>query len=151
MRGGNLQQFDTPAEIYQRPANVFVADFIGTPSMTLLDADLHRRNGSAEVRIGGTTIALPDRHVAPARANIAPIKLGIRPEDVVLDEVGFPAEVKVVEPTGHECIVLFALHGTTVKARVPAHVRLDMGQSAKISFRTSKLHIFDRATGLRMS
>jgi multiple sugar transport system ATP-binding protein len=151
MRGGNLQQFDTPAEIYQRPANVFVADFIGTPSMTLLDADLHRRNGSAEVRIGETTITLPDRHVAPARTDITPIKLGIRPEDVLLDEVGFPAEVKVVEPTGHESIVLFALPGTTVKARVPAHMRLDMGQSAKISFRASKLHIFDRATGLRMS
>jgi multiple sugar transport system ATP-binding protein len=151
MRGGDLQQFDTPAEIYQRPANVFVADFIGTPSMTLLDADLHRRNGSAEVRIGGTTIPLPDRHVAPARTDIAPIKLGIRPEDVVLDEAGFPAEVKVVEPTGHESIVLFALQGTTVKARVPVHIRLDMGQSAKISFRSSKLHIFDRATGLRMS
>ena len=129
---------------------MFVADFIGTPAMTILDADLHRRDGGAEVRIGGTTIALPDRHVAPARTDIAQIKLGIRPEDVVLDEVGFPAEVKVVEPTGHESIVLFALEGTTVKARVPAHIRLDMGQSAKISFRSSKLHIFDRATGLRM-
>src|SRR5262249_60971614 len=125
--------------------------FTGTRSMALPGADRRRRNGSAEVRTGATTIALPDRHVAPARTDIAPIKLGIRPEDVVVDDIGFPAEVKVVEPTGHESIVLFALHGTTVKARVPAHVRLDMGQSAKISFRSSKFHIFDRATGLRIS
>ena len=103
MRGGYLQQFGTPAEIYNRPANVFVADFIGTPSMTLLDAELHfvmalpPRPGSAPLAV---PLARRPCRAAERREARSQIKLGVRPEDVMLDEAGFPAEVKVVEPTG---------------------------------------------------
>ena len=68
MRDGFLQQFGTPAEIYDRPANVFVADFIGTPSMTLLDAELHFVGAAAEARIGPLVVPLPAGHVAAERA-----------------------------------------------------------------------------------
>jgi multiple sugar transport system ATP-binding protein len=150
MRGGDLQQFGTPAEIYQRPANVFVADFIGTPSMTLLDAMLHWTDRGAEVRLGSLALELPRGHVERNSREPVEIKLGVRPEDIVLDE-GFPATVKLVEPTGHESIVLFSLGEAAVTARVPAHIRLAAGEARRIGFRGGKLHIFDRATGLRMA
>jgi multiple sugar transport system ATP-binding protein len=149
MRGGILQQFGTPAEIYERPANVFVADFIGTPSMTLLDGELRRNGTGVEACVGPLVIPLDQE--TPLERERAEIKLGVRPEDVVLEGVGHPALVKVVEPTGHESIVLLALGDATVTARVPAHIRLAAGERARISFRTGKLHLFDRATGLRLA
>ena len=79
------------------------------------------------------------------------IKLGVRPEDVILDGTGHPVTVKVVEPTGHESIVLLALGDATVTARVPAHFQLAAGESARVSFRSGKVHLFDRATGLRLA
>jgi multiple sugar transport system ATP-binding protein len=149
MRGGVLQQFGTPAEIYERPANVFVADFIGTPSMTLLDGELRRNGARVEASVG--PLAIPLDHGMPMERDRAEIKLGIRPEDVLLGGAGHPATVKVVEPTGHESIVLLALGDATVTARVAAHIRLAAGESARISFRSGKIHLFDRATGLRLA
>jgi multiple sugar transport system ATP-binding protein len=151
MRAGFLQQFGTPVEIYERPANVFVADFIGTPSMTLLDAELCCAGTGVEARIGPLGIPLVAGHVVQTKPDRAKIKLGVRPEDIMLDEAGFPATVKVIEPTGHESIVLFGLGSTTVTARVPTHVRLSVGEPARISFRAQKLHVFDRATGARLA
>jgi multiple sugar transport system ATP-binding protein len=150
MREGFLQQFATPAEIYERPANVFVADFIGTPSMTLLDAEMHFVGSFAEARIGRHVVPLPGGHLVPKAHDKVAIKLGVRPEDVALDEQGFPATVKVVEPTGHESIVLFGLDDMAVTGRIPAHVRLCAGESVRISFSASRLHVFDRATGARL-
>ena len=151
MRGGDLQQFATPIEIYQRPANTFVADFIGTPAMTLLDADLRAQDGHGEVMFGPVSIPLPD-NLANQRRGGTPVKLGIRPEDVLIAENdGFPGTVKVIEPTGHENIVLFSLHNHNITGRVPAQVHLEVGQPVRISFRTARLHLFDRETGLRLS
>jgi multiple sugar transport system ATP-binding protein len=151
MRGGYLQQFGTPAEIYERPANVFVADFIGTPSMTLLDAGLHWVGSQAEARIGSVSLPLPAHLVARETADGLAIKLGVRPEDVILDGEGIAATVKVIEPTGHESIVLFGLDGWTITARVPAQMRLTVGQLQRISLRAEKLHLFDRASGQRLA
>jgi multiple sugar transport system ATP-binding protein len=149
MRGGVLQQFGTPADIYERPANVFVADFIGTPSMTLLDGELRWNGTRAEACIGQLTVPLG--HEVAAGRERPEIKLGVRPEDVILDGTGYPVTVKVVEPTGHESIVLLALGDATVTARVPAHFQLAAGESARVSFRSGKVHLFDRATGLRLA
>ena len=151
MRGGILQQFGTPSEIYERPANVFVADFIGTPSMTLLDGELRWTGAAAEARVGPLVIPLPGNQVAPPGAERTEIKLGVRPEDIILDDTGHPATVKLVEPTGHESIVRLAVGDATVTARVPAHVRLAAGESARIRFRGGRIHVFDRASGVRMA
>jgi len=151
MRGGFLQQYGTPAEIYNRPANIFVADFIGTPSMTLLDADLRFDGESAEVMLGSKAIPLPRGHTVPYGQDQLKIKLGVRPEDVLLEDTGFPASVRVVEPTGHESIVLLGLGAQSITARVPAHVRLKAGETVRLSFRCRNLHVFDRASGLRLA
>jgi multiple sugar transport system ATP-binding protein len=151
MRGGLLQQFGTPAEIYEHPANVFVADFIGTPAMTLLDAELRWTPEGATAHVEGLGIPLGKSHPPPTGRDPVAIRLGVRPEDVLLGDGGFPATVKVVEPTGHESIVLFGLGSATVTARIPSHVAIRAGDAARISFRTNKRHIFDRASGERIA
>ena len=152
LHGGLLQQFGTPADVYERPANVFVADFIGTPSMSLFEGTLHRLTGRLEARIGSLVIALPEDHVPPAGTSDAlAIRLGVRPEDVFLGDTGEPAVVKLVEPTGHENIALLTVHGLVMTARLGADVRLRAGEPVRVGFRTAKIHIFDRDTGTRLN
>jgi multiple sugar transport system ATP-binding protein len=152
LHGGVLQQFGTPADVYERPANVFVADFIGTPSMTLFEGTLHRTAGRLEARIGSLIIPLPEDHVAwTGNADAVPIRFGVRSEDVFLGETGEPARVKLVEPTGHENIVLLAVHGMVVTARLATDIRLKPDEAVRVNFRTPKLHIFDRDGGHRLN
>jgi multiple sugar transport system ATP-binding protein len=152
LHGGLLQQFGTPADVYERPANVFVADFIGTPSMSLFEGTLHRQGGQLEARIGSMVVPLPENHVTwSGGADGLAIRLGVRPEDVVLGDIGEPAVVKLVEPTGHENIVLLTLHGLVVTARLGADVRLRPDEAVHVGFRTAKLHIFDRDAGTRLN
>ena len=152
MHGGVLQQFGAPADVYERPANVFVADFIGTPSMTLFDGTLHRLSGRLEARIGSLAIPLPEDHVNwTGSSDTLAIHLGVRPEDVFLGETGEPAVVKLVEPTGHENIVLLTVQGMVVTARLGADVRLRPDEAVRVGLRTAKIHVFDRDTGNRLN
>ena len=152
MQGGMLQQLGTPADVYERPANVFVADFIGTPSMTLLEGTLHQKAGQWEARIGSLMIPLPREHIAGTGVSDGlPITLGVRAEDVSVGETGEPAVIKLVEPTGHENIVLLTVHGMVVTARLGADVRLRPGEAVRVGFRTQKLHVFDREAGTRLN
>lgn len=152
LHGGLLQQFGTPADVYERPANVFVADFIGTPSMTLFEGTLHRLAGGLEARIGSLVIPLPEDHATwTGGSDTVAIRLGVRPEDVFLGEAGEPAVVKLVEPTGHETIALLTVHGLTVTARLGADVRLRPGEAVRVGFRTAKIHVFERDTGIRIN
>jgi multiple sugar transport system ATP-binding protein len=152
MHGGVLQQFGTPADVYERPANVFVADFIGTPSMTIFEGTLYRQAGRLEARIGSLIIPLPEDHVTWAGTPDAlAIRLGVRPEDVLVGDAGEPAVVKLVEPTGHENIVLLTLHGLVVTARLGTDVRLRPDEAVRVGFRTAKLHVFDRDAGTRLN
>jgi multiple sugar transport system ATP-binding protein len=146
MRAGLLQQLATSAEIYQRPANVFVASFIGTPSMTLLDADLSRGEAGAELQFGGQKLALP-----PVEGEATALTVGIRPEDVIVGSGPHTGVTKIIEPTGHEAIVRFDIgNGAALKARVSNEVRLHPGEAVALDFRKHNLHLFDRATGLRL-
>ena len=152
MHGGVLQQFGTPADVYERPANVFVADFIGTPSMTLFEGTLHRLPGRLEACIGSLVIPLPEDHVAwVGTSDTLEIRLGVRAEDVFLAETGEPAVVKLVEPTGHENIVLLTVHGMVVTARLGTDVRLRADEAVRVGFRTAKIHVFDRDAGTRLN
>jgi multiple sugar transport system ATP-binding protein len=70
---------------------------------------------------------------------------------VRVEDAGEPAMVKLVEPTGHESIVFFETHGVVVTGRVGAEVGLRAGDAVRVGFRKAKLHVFDRATGLRLN
>ena len=153
MSNGVLQQFATPAEIYNRPCNTFVASFIGTPPMVLADGELSLDNGRPVVRIEGLAVALPPGYVGVpgSTAPAVPVTLGVRPEDVVIGNGEHDAAVRVVEPTGHECIVLLDVGGITVTARTQNDVRLRPGDPVRLGFRKERLHIFERPSGRRIN
>ena len=149
---GALQQFASPQDIYARPRNDFVAGFIGTPSMNFLDgrlegtgADRVFRSGDWSLPIGALRLA--DEHPDPDRR----VRLGVRPEHVRLDDGGEPARVILVEPTGHETILVFDYSGNEIVARMDGEVSLEPDDSVRLSFRVEKLHLFAADDGRRLN
>jgi len=142
---GVVQQFGTPLDVYRRPANRMVAQFIGTPAMSLLDAAIVAAPGGAAIRIGPTVIA-----DAPAGLAPGPVVLGIRPEDVELAAGGLPATLRLAEPIGHETIVQLDTPGGPLTARLAADFRAAPGDALSMHLRPANLHLFDPATGLRI-
>ena len=151
MNKGMLQQFDTPLEIYNRPANRFVAEFVGSPSMNFIEGDLHvsqRRFQSQQISLtlnGGAIGNLTaDQHVT----------LGIRPEDVHVSlspRDDWPkADVYVTELMGSETFVILQLRGTKLTARAAGDFRAEADSPVWIDFDTTKAHFFDPETGLRL-
>jgi multiple sugar transport system ATP-binding protein len=147
MRDGRIEQIGTPEEIYNRPATVFVAEFVGAPPMNMIEATMDaqglRLDGS------GQRLALPGSGGAPRR-----VVLGLRPEDVHLatpaDDHVIEATVDFAELTGPD-IIVFARHGgNPLVASVPPHSRIEPDSSAQFSFSQRSMHIFDRETGRRI-
>jgi multiple sugar transport system ATP-binding protein len=151
LSNGVLQQCGTPDEVYNRPANLFVASFIGTPSMNVVNGTLDRSAGGVSIAGGGLSVALPAHAIHPDGARGGEVSVGIRPEDVLLASDGEGAVVKVVEPAGHENIVLFDLSGTEIVGRFGPDVRLRPREPVALRFRSSRLHVFDRETGRRLN
>ncbi|RDJ06395.1 ABC transporter ATP-binding protein [Rhizobium grahamii] len=138
MHGGIVQQVGSPLELYDTPANLFVAGFIGSPGMNFLDATY----GDGGVRLkDGTVVPL----AAPlSLANGAKVTLGIRPEHVVTtDQGGLNANVELVEPTGFGIILHLSLHGLPFKIFTLDRAALTAGPTVNVSFPAQHLHVFD--------
>jgi multiple sugar transport system ATP-binding protein len=124
MRGGVLQQVASPQTLYDRPANLFVAGFIGSPAMNLVEAELAERNGSLVARFGPHELGVPAELLAdrPELRNHTGrrVALGIRPEDVEdgpgPDETRIAVTVDIREDMGSEVFLHFALDAPGVKA-----------------------------------
>ncbi|OEC94061.1 MULTISPECIES: sn-glycerol-3-phosphate ABC transporter ATP-binding protein UgpC [unclassified Rhizobium] len=139
MHGGVVQQVGSPLELYDRPANLFVAGFIGSPGMNFLDATYE---GNAVKLKDGTFVSLP----APLKlATAAKITLGIRPEHVVLSSnpSDMTANVELIEPTGFGIILHLSLHGLPFKVFTLDRTALSMGTQVNVSFPAQHLHVFD--------
>jgi multiple sugar transport system ATP-binding protein len=141
MRDGHIEQVGTPLDLYNRPANVFVAGFIGSPAMSIVDAAL-----------SGGRLAICDMPVgaAPAGRVDGPVLLGVRPENIVLDPAGFPARVQVVEPTGPETFVVLEAFGVELLATLRDQQIPAPGETLRIAFQHDKLHVFDPSSGRRI-
>ena len=141
---GRLQQFGTPDEVYHRPANRFVARFIGTPSMNLAEGEV---TPAGEFRAGGFAFPLDPARVDPAPG---PAVLGIRPEGLTLGAGSLPAVVRVVEPTGHENIILLEAEGFgALTIRTAAGDRPAVGARVTLAIDAAAIHLFDGGTGRR--
>jgi multiple sugar transport system ATP-binding protein len=151
MENGRLQQFDTPLNIYERPANKFVAGFMGSPSMNFLDGTLDH----SEQRFvsPGFTLAFRSQALRLPHSS-AQVVLGVRPEDVKISvaefEGGLPATVYVTEALGNETIVFLNFGTGRIVARMGPAMRLDIESKVWISFDETKLHFFDPASGTRL-
>ncbi len=133
LRGGQIEQHDTPDGLYARPATEFAARFIGTPPMNLIG--LAAANGAAVIAgTQGPVIAN-----APAGA----IKLGVRPEHIRIDSTGIPAIVESVEYFGADSIVVCRVGDTSgVAVRVGGHLRARAGEALNLSWQDGQQHFF---------
>ena len=149
MESGHIRQIGAPLELYDRPANRFVAEFIGSPSMNLLDGTV-RRSGQAEivVEVAGQIVPMAD---GIDLADGAGVKLGIRPEHLSLSEDGFPATVSVVEPTGSETHVVARAEAEEIVAVFRERHSLVPGQPIFLSPDSDRIHLFDTETGNRLN
>ncbi len=145
MHAGIVQQVGSPLELYDRPANLFVAGFIGSPGMNFL-------NGTY---LGGAVILRDGSRIAVNRTDVvqegSDVTVGIRPEHVVIaeDGAGVQADVELVEPTGFGIILHLTLHGIPLKVFTLDRRRLATGNKLGVSFPAEQLHLFD-AEGKRI-
>jgi multiple sugar transport system ATP-binding protein len=148
LRDGVVQQAGAPLAVYDRPANLFTAGFIGSPAMNILDAEAHTAGGRALLRLGGggELPVPPGWDLEPGRR----VNIGIRPEHLVLADSGLEARVSVVEPTGAATHVTLALAERTVMAVVRERVALSRGSTVRVAVRTQSMHLFDPTTGERI-
>lgn len=140
MEGGKLQQFAPPSEVYAEPANRFVASFIGTPGMTLMDGELSQTGGVWTFNAPG--LSMPVGPLTGA-AKTGAACLGIRPEHVSIGTGPISGIIQVVEKTGHENIVIIGLDGgQRLTGRVPAPQSWSIGETVQISLDGENAHIF---------
>jgi multiple sugar transport system ATP-binding protein len=152
MDGGKVQQVGTPLDIYDNPANRFVASFIGSPSMNFFDATIHRDNGGLLAEIESQQFRLPVMH--PARlANR--VMLGIRPEYLILDppsdQPRLLATIEAVEHLGAETLVEFSLGACRGIAKMGRNVELVTGSQTTVGARSDHIFCFEAESGRRLS
>jgi multiple sugar transport system ATP-binding protein len=147
LKSGTVQQYDTPEAVYERPANQFVAGFIGSPTMNFFPVE--QRGERSAFSHDGASIALDDRsHALLRRAGKA--VLGIRPEHfAVASDVaeGVGVAVKLVEPLGSDTLVHFDLAGASAIARIDPALRPKVGDRLSLRPQPGKLHLFDADNG----
>jgi multiple sugar transport system ATP-binding protein len=156
MREGVLQQVGPPREIYDQPANMFVAGFLGNPGMNFLTGTLTSSNGDMRWGSNGTAVALPpewSHYVGVARPG-EEVVLGIRPEDVSIldheDQRSIPAEVYVSEALGNETLVRLQMNGQALVARADAAFEPEIGTRVWVQPNLARAHLFDATTQNRL-
>ena len=148
MHDGFVEQIGKPLDLYDRPGNLFVASFIGSPAMNLLKGTISL-NGRAEFK-GAGGITVPLGSVQGAK-NGESVVLGIRPEHLQLSEGGFPAEVAVVEPTGSEVqVIARTAGGDNIVANFRDRRLYDPGETIRLTADPGLIHLFHGETGKRL-
>ena len=153
MKDGFIQQIGTPQEVFDHPANLFVAGFIGMPQMNFFDAKLTRQNGRYAVTVGGVTVELSDeKQQRLAGHNVAEqdVTLGVRPDHLMLCANGIKGTVDVSEMMGSSVHLHVAAEGKDVIVIVPtngAAAHFPMGSEVNMIFGGNVAHVFDKETG----
>ena len=159
MNAGVIQQFGTPDEIYDRPGNLFVAGFIGSPAMNLRPGRLHVGDGRVAVEIEGHRLVLTDYPFETAPRDGRDVVIGLRPEhfgapgEAVPGSVGsFELPVQYTEKTGSDATGYLRLGEDLVAVRIdPERIgRLRQGETVSVGFPQGKVHVFDARSGHRM-
>jgi multiple sugar transport system ATP-binding protein len=165
LKDGILQQFGSPAEIYNNPSNMFVADFMGSPAMNLLSATVESADGGFQVsleRPGAEPLRLPVGAAGDALSGFAgkQVIFGIRPE-ALTDPDGADRNarniaegecvIEVVEPAGSDTFAITKLGKKEVVARLRADAKIVAGQNARLAFNLDKAVYFDPATQSRIA
>jgi multiple sugar transport system ATP-binding protein len=148
MKDRIIQQLGTPQEIYRRPANRFVASFVGAPPMNFVPGTLRRQDGVARFSADGFDLPLPD--YAFGGAWTEEVELGVRPEHIELAASGTPLVIEMIEPMGSDLLAWSRLGGAPVSLRLPAESPVNVGDRIAVAIASSKINLFDRASGRRL-
>jgi multiple sugar transport system ATP-binding protein len=141
MHDGVVEQIGTPLELFDRPGKLFVAEFIGSPSMNIFEGDVK----------GGAVEALGARWPLPQGITTgSKVKYGIRPTDLRLGSEGIPAKVVVIEPTGAETEIVVDVQGTPFTVVMHGRSDAQPGDAVHLAFDVAKAHVFDNASGNRL-
>ena len=153
MKDGVVQQVGEPLELYNSPANKFVAGFIGSPAMNFAAVKVTEANGSLIAENSGLSIKLPDETAQRLRSHVGrEIVLGVRPEDLSVagaadpDNPCFDAVIEVVEQLGSEILLDMKVGEGVMVACVDPAVRVKVRDKLRVAMRPSKLHVFDAKT-----
>ena len=142
MNEGRIEQLGAPLELYDRPANLFVAQFIGSPAMNVFDGTL--KNGAIEAL--GARWPAPQNRGSDGQA----VRYGIRPEHLQLGREGVPAEVVVVEPMGHETELLVRINDIDLIVVMQGRSAHAPGERIFLAPQAANAHLFDAASGRRI-
>ncbi len=156
MKDGKLQQVGTPLEVYEHPANVFVASFIGTPPMNFVRATLGE--GGTRLQAGTFSLPVPEAlRSATAGKDGRAVLLGVRPENVrgATDQLRGPVSpvkvtIEVLEPLGHEVIIHGKTGNDVLVAKLDPHQAPRLGDELELSLELDQLHLFDAETEGRL-
>ncbi|MDH6267248.1 multiple sugar transport system ATP-binding protein [Rhizobium sp. SG_E_25_P2] len=154
MKDGIIMQLDDPMTIYNRPKNLFVAGFIGSPAMNFLRGVIEAGEGAPVINVEGTRIPLAgylsENALTPGRK----VVLGVRPEHIHVDEAGavqnFDAVVDIEEPMGADNLLWLKFAGQTMSVRVGGARRYAAGSPVKLSFNMELASVFDAESELRL-
>jgi multiple sugar transport system ATP-binding protein len=148
MKDRIIQQVGTPQEIYRRPANRFVASFVGAPPMNFVPGKLQRQNGIAHFAADGFELPLPD--YAFGGAWTEEVELGIRPEHIEPAATGTGVAIEMVEPMGSDQLAWSRLGGVPVSLRLPGDSSVKTGDRLAVAIPSAHVNLFDRTSGRRI-
>jgi len=153
MKDGIIQQIDSPSNLYQKPVNVFVAGFIGSPQMNFMDATLEEKQDGLYLVFGEEAVKLPESKTEALKAYVGKeVTFGIRPEDIYeegeFDGAVVSASVEVTEMMGAETFLYLKIADKQFTARVGQDSSAQSGDAVKVVLDTNKIHVFDRETEL---
>ena len=157
MKDGVVQQVDTPIDLYSKPKNLFVAGFIGSPQMNFIDSKVVKSGSDVMLMFGSHSIKLPENKakvlIEQGYENKT-VVLGIRPEDIKDEEIFInsspdgviEATIKVYEMLGAEVFLYFSIDQFELTVRVNPRTNARPGDTIKLAFDLSKIHVFDKET-----
>ena len=157
MKDGVIQQVDTPQNLYDKPGNLFVAGFMGSPQMNFLDCLVSVEGGDVYLNFGSNRILVPEaraKKLIDGGYEDREVVLGIRPEDIkdnedfimAHPEASFAATVRVYELLGAEVFLYFSVDDYDITARVDPRTTARPGDTVTIAMDLAKMHIFDKDT-----
>jgi multiple sugar transport system ATP-binding protein len=156
MRGGVIQQLADPETVYHRPANRFVASFLGSPPMNFISGELVRHDAGTSVRAGDVVMPLPHCRVGEEVATGRAVSLGIRPEDIVIGEDASAADfrwsapITLRESLGSETLLWSSLAGSRIAIRTSARIAAKAGDNLPVGLASERVSLFDQKTEERI-
>ncbi|MGR4842474.1 ABC transporter ATP-binding protein [Rhizobium leguminosarum] len=148
MHDGVVEQIGTPLDLYDKPANLFVGGFIGSPAMNMIKGRLDPENPTRFKAPDGTALPVAN---PPADAIGRDLVYGLRPEYILLDANGLPGEIVVIEPTGYETHLILRLAGSDLSCVFRERVSARPGETLRVAIDAAHVHLFDAESGRRLT